>query len=441
MTAPTRREPDQDTAVAVVEISEPDPTRNPLTAEDHLAHGGSYRDRMREAESGAAVRYSQELVGDAEGPVGQAKSFAQRIQQVPWIAHLIAAGKRFGERLGSQFGAAITYFSFLSILPIMMVGFWVLGIVLKGNQQAIDKVKESVQNQIPGQMTDDIINVAINNGAAIGIVGLVLALYSGVGWMANVRAAVQAQWRPQFEQTEAEKKKSSFFVLFAKNLATLVGLGLGLVISVALTSIGGAAQSTVLGWLGLDDVSWLRPVFSIVPFLLAIAADVVLFYWFYWMMRIPTYPPPKGAVLKGAIITAVGFEVAKVAMTFLIPTMQKSPAFSIFGSILVLLFFFFLVARLILFVAAWIGTAPQPPEPALPEMPGPPVLADEDVSRGTTAVLVGVGSAVGATAGYLAGERIPERHRRRLRAALRPTRKVSPTRLVKAARSWRGLTK
>lgn len=441
MTAPTRRRPEQDTAVAVVEISEPDPTRNPLTAEDHLAHGGSYRDRMREAEQGAAVRYSEELVGDAEGVADQAKSFAQRVQQVPWIAHLIAAGKRFGERLGSQFGAAITYFSFLSILPLLMVGFWVLGIVLKGNQTAIDNVKENVQQQIPGTFTSDIIDAAVQNGAAVGIVGIVLALYSGVGWMSNVRAAVQAQWRPQFEKTEAEKRKTSFVVQWLKDLLTLVGLGVALLVSVVLTSVGGAAQSTVLGWLGLDDVGWLKPVFAVVPILLAVVADTVVFVWFFRMMRIPTYTPPKGAVLKGAIIAAVGFEVAKIAMTFLLPRMTKSPAFQLFGSILVLLFFFFLVARLILFVAAWIGTAPRLPEPELPEVPGPPVLADEDVSRGTAAALVGVGTAVGATAGYLAGERIPDRHRKRLLATLRPTGKVSPTRLVKAARSWRGITK
>ncbi len=39
------------------------------------------------------------------------------------VAHLIRATERFNDRLGNQFGAAITYFSFLSMIPIMMVSF------------------------------------------------------------------------------------------------------------------------------------------------------------------------------------------------------------------------------------------------------------------------------------------------------------------------------
>lgn len=41
----------------------------------------------------------------------------------PIVAHLLRAAERFNDRLGNQFGAAITYFSFLSLIPIMMVAF------------------------------------------------------------------------------------------------------------------------------------------------------------------------------------------------------------------------------------------------------------------------------------------------------------------------------
>ena len=43
--------------------------------------------------------------------------------QRPMVAHLLRATERFNDRLGNQFGAAITYFSFLSLIPIMMVAF------------------------------------------------------------------------------------------------------------------------------------------------------------------------------------------------------------------------------------------------------------------------------------------------------------------------------
>lgn len=46
---------------------------------------------------------------------------AAKVQRNPVIAHLLRAAERFNDRLGNQFGAAITYFSFLSMIPILMV--------------------------------------------------------------------------------------------------------------------------------------------------------------------------------------------------------------------------------------------------------------------------------------------------------------------------------
>lgn len=47
----------------------------------------------------------------------------QKVSANPAVAHLIRAVDRFNDRMGSQFGAAITYFSFLSLIPILMVSF------------------------------------------------------------------------------------------------------------------------------------------------------------------------------------------------------------------------------------------------------------------------------------------------------------------------------
>lgn len=50
--------------------------------------------------------------GTASKALGTALTLAERIKQLPVIAHLIRAAERFNDRLGNQFGAAITYFSF-----------------------------------------------------------------------------------------------------------------------------------------------------------------------------------------------------------------------------------------------------------------------------------------------------------------------------------------
>ena len=54
----------------------------------------------------------------------------KRLEQRPWIAHIIRAVERYTSRLGSQFAAATTYFWVLALVPILMVAFSITGFVL-----------------------------------------------------------------------------------------------------------------------------------------------------------------------------------------------------------------------------------------------------------------------------------------------------------------------
>ena len=65
---------------------------------------------------------------------------AEKVQRQPVIAHLIRATERFNDRLGNQFGAAITYFSFLSMIPILMVSFAAGGFVLASHPMLLQDI-------------------------------------------------------------------------------------------------------------------------------------------------------------------------------------------------------------------------------------------------------------------------------------------------------------
>lgn len=75
---------------------------------------------------------------------------AAKVQRNPVIAHLLRAAERFNDRLGNQFGAAITYFSFLSMIPILMVSFAAAGFVLARHptllQDIFDKILQNVSD-------------------------------------------------------------------------------------------------------------------------------------------------------------------------------------------------------------------------------------------------------------------------------------------------------
>ncbi len=192
------------------------------------------------------------------------KAIGIRLKSRTFVQHWMRAFQRYGERLGSQFAGAITYFSFLSLVPIMMVAFSIAGFVLANQPELLQSLEDGIAKQLPsgaGGMSDTInqvIQTAVSARFTVGLVGLVIALYSGIGWMGNVRSAIQAQWRPDFDEDQ-EVREDSFIRNLLRNLGSLAGLGLAIVVSLALSASGAWASSSVLEWLGLDHIAALKP--------------------------------------------------------------------------------------------------------------------------------------------------------------------------------------
>src|SRR6476659_10831751 len=89
--------------------------------------------------------------------IGRVVLRGKRIASQKSIKHLIAAITRYGDRLGSQFAGAMTYFSFLSLVPILMVGFAIGGIVLQNNQDLLTDLENQVAILLPEELAAPII--------------------------------------------------------------------------------------------------------------------------------------------------------------------------------------------------------------------------------------------------------------------------------------------
>ena len=101
------------------------------------------------------------------------------------------------ERHGNDYAAAVTYFSVLSLVPITMVAFAAAGFALRARPGAVDRLKDEITGAWPGALGDtlnSVINQAISSAATVGFFGLLVALYSGIGWMTNLRTALSEQW-------------------------------------------------------------------------------------------------------------------------------------------------------------------------------------------------------------------------------------------------------
>ncbi len=273
------------------------------------------------------------------------------------VAHFLRAVERFNDRLGSQFGAAITYFSFLSLIPILMVSFDALGFILASNptllSELIDKIVNSISDPTLTATLKNTVNTAIQQRTTVGITGLLLALYSGISWVGNLREAIRAQSRDVWER--APKDQEKIWHKYIRDFISLTGLVIALVLSISLNSIAGSAQSTIVNALGLDHITWLRPLVTVSALCISIASNYLIFLWIFWIL--PRHKPRKKPLLRGTLLAAIGFELIKFIMTFTLPKLASSPSGAAFGSVLGLMAFFYFFARLTLFCAAWIATA------------------------------------------------------------------------------------
>lgn len=267
--------------------------------------------------------------------------------------------------MGNQFGAAITYFSFLSMIPILMVSFAARGFYSRFAPYAVagifSKILLNVSDPTLASTLKNTINTAVQQRTTVGLVGLGIALYSGINWMGNLREAIRAQSRDVWERTPQDRKNlgqiSACFV-------SLIGLLVALIVTLSITSIAGSAQQMIISALYLDGIEWLKPAWRLIGLTISIFANYLLFFWIFW--RLPRHRPRKKALIRGTFIAALGFEVIKMIMTYTLPSLVQSPSGAAFGSVLGLMAFFYFFARLTLFCAAWIATAEYKDDPRMP---------------------------------------------------------------------------
>lgn len=308
----------------------------------------------------------QEPKEKGDGPIAKVTETVEKLERRPMIAHLMRATERFNDRLGNQFGAAITYFSFLSMIPILMVSFAAAGFILASHptllQDIFNKILTSINDPTLAATLKNSINTAVQQRTTVGIVGFLIALYSGINWMGNLREAIRAQSRDVWERTAQDEEK--WWVKYLRDFVSLIGLLVALIITISITSVAGAAQETIIRWLYLDYIPWLKPVWQLIGLAISMCANFLLFFWIFW--RLPRHRPRRKALIRGSIIAAIGFEVIKIIMTWTLPSLMTSPSGAAFGSVLGLMAFFYFFARLTLFCAAWIATAQYKDDKRMP---------------------------------------------------------------------------
>jgi membrane protein len=351
-----------------------------------------------ERESGISGRAVTAVATD--GPRAALHRFRTRLaalrERHEWLAHLTRAGARYIEQRGNHFAAAITFFSILTAVPLLMVAFAAAGYLLWFNPTLLTNLENSIAASVPAGLSDalnPIIETAIGQRNTVAGVGLVAALWSGIWWMSNLREAVSAQWGLPPPHPAALQR-------LAYDLVALVGLGGALVASLLVTLVGTGVGEAALRFVGFADDGWTPTLLRGVSIAVGLLANWLTFLWA--ITRLPRTDVPMRGAARAALLGAVGFEVLKQGAATYLESVTTSASGAVFGSLLGLLLFTYLVARLVLGVTAWAATArgnerpyPIPPPPAVVRQEivvrtgGPPVTAGVLGTAMLAGVLVG----------------------------------------------------
>ena len=282
--------------------------------------------------------------------ISSAKSALPRARQKrPFLDHLIRMYGRYQADGGDRLAAAVTFYWFLSLFPILLLAIALLGYVY--GDAAPQHVTSALSGYLPDQLVKTIGDTLVHAKGKAGVIGLVGLLLSGLGWVDGLREAIRSIWHQNV-------KAGNFIVRKLVDVLVLAGLFATIAASVVITGATTAATGYVIDLLNLSDTAVATVFTQVLAYALSAVADTALFL--YMFTRLPRVSQPVKKVLKAAVFGAIGFEVIKFAGAFYVArtTSKGQATYGAFAVVVGLLLFLNLISRWILLTAAFAVTKP-----------------------------------------------------------------------------------
>ena len=203
---------------------------------------------------------------------------------------------------GSIAAAAVSFYVFLSLIPLLLLAVAVLGFVLGSEVSARQAAQQYFEQYWPtatGQASEFKVlldEVIAHRGAATGL-GALLLLLSGVSTVTTLESAINLAWNA--------REQRSYVMRRLKALAVFLAVVLMLGASFAATTVLGAARESGLRW------PWLL---NVLGYLLPITVAIGAFTLVYKVL--PRAHVPLKSALIGGVFAGVLWEIAKQLFSF-----------------------------------------------------------------------------------------------------------------------------
>jgi membrane protein len=219
-----------------------------------------------------------------------------RWTRFPW-----AVVQTFSKAEGSLLSGSMAYYTFLSLLPLLMVAAFVLATFASPGPDAREAVAEALNQVFPGigsEVFNEVIDQVVANKAALGVFGLLSVAYAGSGFVGSMTACLNRMWRLPSGRNPVGQK--------IVNISIVMLLGSVLLGSALLTIwVSATAERTFDRF----DIPRVSTVISMIEELAAPASMLVVLLLLYRLL--PARRHSWLSQLPGAVFGGAGFYVLK----------------------------------------------------------------------------------------------------------------------------------
>ncbi len=214
-----------------------------------------------------------------------------------WLGFPLGIVYKFFDDQGGYLAALVTYYAFLSIFPLLLLGSSILGFVLEGNPELRQDILDSAVAQFP-VIGDELgaARVGLTGSTVAIVVGLLGAIYGALGIAQATQHAMNVAWG-----VPRNRRPNPLFSRL-RSMLLLIVAALS-VLGITLISMAASEMDALLGGLA--------PWTQVIVALLSLGLNTFVFSLIFWLATSDDHAFRD--VVPGGLAAALSLHVMQIA--------------------------------------------------------------------------------------------------------------------------------
>lgn len=253
--------------------------------------------------------------------------------------------RAFIRQHGTLMASAVSFWTILSIPPMMLLSVALFGYVLRSHDEAFRRVMELAGTLFSGdtQLLRDVLEGLARSHGSVGGVGLATLAWTGSQALVTLEAALNAQWGVRGRSFIASRVLALGLLVLVGFLFLISALATGWLATLA------AWRVPILGW-SLQRLPFFLQVASV---LLPLLVSTVMFALLYRLL--PNLRVSWRSAWSGALLAAPAWEAAKIGYAWILARFAgHSPLYGSLTAFAGLVLWIYYTAVILLVGSEWV---------------------------------------------------------------------------------------